>query len=110
MKTFSLLLLIAALSVSLLGCDQKTKEEIREEQREIIAQTYAEHPDDYWENIPEDHHRVNEECVYWVPNGKSYHSVDTCIALINSNTILSGTLDEAESEGKDDPCSKCVGD
>lgn len=53
---------------------------------------------------------LNEEEVFWTPNGKSYHSVDWCYTLENSKTILSGTLDEAIKAGKSDPCSKCVGD
>lgn len=48
--------------------------------------------------------------VYWTPNGKSYHAVDWCYTLENSKTILSGTLEEAKNAGKNDPCSKCVGE
>lgn len=67
-------------------------ESLTEEQQQLI-------------NYPE----LNENCVYWVTNGKRYHAVDWCYTLENSKTILSGTLDEAIAAGKDTPCSKCVG-
>lgn len=50
---------------------------------------------------------AKEETVYWVPNGKSYHSRKTCRTLSRSKTILSGTLSEAIAAGKDDPCDVC---
>ena len=56
-------------------------------------------------NYPE----LDPNKVYWTPNGKSYHSVDWCYTLSRSTDIRCGTLDEAIAEGKDDPCSKCVG-
>lgn len=42
--------------------------------------------------------------VYWTPNGKSYHTTDSCSALAKSKTILSGTIEES---GKNDPCDRC---
>ncbi|MGL5084509.1 MAG: DNA/RNA non-specific endonuclease, partial [Clostridium sp.] len=44
------------------------------------------------------------ETVYWTPNGKSYHTTNSCSTLSRSKTIKSGT--QAES-GKSDPCDKC---
>lgn len=46
----------------------------------------------------------NSEIVYWTPNGKSYHTANSCPTLSRSKTILSGT--QAESD-KSDPCDKC---
>lgn len=56
-------------------------------------------------NYPE----LDEECVYWVPNGKAYHAMDWCYTLWRSKDIRSGTLEEAKKTGKLYPCSKCVG-
>ena len=54
--------------------------------------------------------KFDNECVYWVPKGNSYHAIDWCYTLTqSSNDIRSGTLDEAILAGKTDPCSKCVG-
>ncbi|MEG1416845.1 MAG: MBL fold metallo-hydrolase [Clostridium sp.] len=44
------------------------------------------------------------ETVYWTPNGKSYHSTNTCSTLSRSKVINSGTLSQS---GKSDPCDKC---
>ena len=44
------------------------------------------------------------DIVYWIPNGKSYHSTKSCPTLSRSKTINSGT--QAES-GKYDPCDRC---
>ena len=52
---------------------------------------------------------LDKECVYYVPNGEAYHSVDWCYTLERSKTILSIDYDEAISSGLG-PCSKCVGD
>lgn len=42
--------------------------------------------------------------VFWTPNGKSFHTTDTCSTLSRSKTILSGTISES---GKNDPCDRC---
>ena len=46
--------------------------------------------------------------VYFTPGGGSYHYDKNCRTLSRSKTILSGTLSEAISKGKDDPCDVCV--
>ncbi len=46
--------------------------------------------------------------VYYVPSGKSYHSVDWCYTLRNSKTINHCTYDMTSFFGLE-PCSKCVG-
>ena len=56
-------------------------------------------------NYPE----FDDDCVYWVPKGKAYHSIDWCYTLNRSKDIRSGTLEEAIERGLF-PCSKCVGD
>jgi hypothetical protein len=45
---------------------------------------------------------------YWTPSGKSYHFSSNCTTLKRSSNILSGTLKEAISEGKKDPCNLCA--
>ena len=45
---------------------------------------------------------------YWTPGGKSHHATEDCSTLKRSKVILSGTLDEAFSAGKDDPCDVCM--
>lgn len=85
---------------------------IREENEKIAAEAYEKYKAgaDYWDSVEPNIQPLDEGCVYWVPNGKSYHATSSCVALLNSETICSGDLDEAFSEGKNDPCSKCVGD
>lgn len=46
--------------------------------------------------------------VYWTPNGKSYHSRQSCSTLKRSKTILNGSLNDAFAAGKLDPCNICV--
>jgi len=44
------------------------------------------------------------ETVYWVPNGKVWHTTPNCSTLSRSNNILSGTIEES---GKARACKKC---
>lgn len=46
--------------------------------------------------------------VYWTPNGKSYHNSPNCSTLKRSKTINQGSLSDALSAGKADPCNICV--
>lgn len=46
--------------------------------------------------------------VYWTKTGKSYHFDKNCRYLSRSKNIISGTLKEALSEGKKDPCNECA--
>lgn len=48
---------------------------------------------------------VNEQIVYWVPNGKSYHFTTGCPTLSRSKTILNGPFSTCP---KSDPCDKCA--
>ena len=50
---------------------------------------------------------TKEETVYWVPNGKVWHTTESCSTLARSSTILSGTIDEAQDAGKTRVCEKC---
>ena len=47
---------------------------------------------------------TSSEIVYWTPNGKSYHTTNSCPTLSRSKTILEGTIQES---GKSDPCDRC---
>ena len=64
---------------------------------------------DYWDAVEPNIQNLDLNCVYWTPNGKSYHSTKDCVALLKSTHVISGTLDQAIAAGKTDPCSKCVG-
>ena len=44
------------------------------------------------------------ETVYWVPNGKVWHTTPDCPALSQSSNILSGSI---EDSGKERVCKKC---
>ena len=45
--------------------------------------------------------------VYWTPGGEKYHSTQDCPSLARSNTILSGSISEAQAGGKSEPCKNC---
>lgn len=45
--------------------------------------------------------------VYWVPNGKVYHSTRSCASLHASTSIFSGTVAQAQTAGKRNPCKVC---
>ena len=47
---------------------------------------------------------TNTNVVYWVPNGKVYHSTNKCPALARSKNILSGPLSQCP---KTRPCKDC---
>ena len=51
---------------------------------------------------------VDPNCVYWVPKGEVYHSVDYCPYLNRSDEIKHGSIEEAKREGKNRPCSRCA--
>ena len=46
--------------------------------------------------------------AFWTENGKSYHFSLQCPSLSRSKHILQGTLQEALSAGKTDPCNNCA--
>lgn len=46
--------------------------------------------------------------VYWTPGGKSYHNSRNCSTLKRSKVINNGSLNDAFSAGKYDPCNVCV--
>lgn len=45
--------------------------------------------------------------VYWTPGGEKYHSTQDCPSVARSNTILSGSISEAQAAGKSEPCKNC---
>ena len=47
--------------------------------------------------------------VYWTRWGKSYHLDENCSALTRSETLISGTLEEAFEAKRNDPCDFCAG-
>ena len=106
-------LLLAIFNLS--GCGQASTRQtksVREQNEEIAQKAYDKYEDgeDYWDSVEPNIQSLDEESVYWAPKGKSYQSTQDCVALLRSNTIENGTLAQAVEEGKDEPCSKCVGD
>ena len=85
---------------------------VREQNEAIAEEANKEYKEgkDYWNSVDANIQELNANSVYWVPKGKSYHSTQDCVALLNSSQIINGTLEEAFTIGKTDPCSKCVGD
>jgi len=65
---------------------------------------------EYWMHVKQDIHKVDMYSVYWTEYGKSYHSVEDCVALSRSKDVRNGALTEAITTGHGDPCSLCVGD
>lgn len=47
--------------------------------------------------------------VYWTRWGKSYHLDPNCQSLTRSDTLISGTLEEAFEAKRNDPCDFCAG-
>lgn len=47
--------------------------------------------------------------VFWTRWGKSYHLDENCQALARSETLISGTLEEAFEAKRNDPCDFCAG-
>lgn len=45
--------------------------------------------------------------VYWTPNGEKYHTTRDCPTLSRSKTIYSGTVAEAQANGKSEECKVC---
>ena len=84
---------------------------VREENTKIQSEAKEAYNNgaNYWSSVKTNIQPLNKNCVYWTPNGKSYHSTKDCVALLNSTQIISGTLKQAIAAGKTDPCSKCVG-
>lgn len=50
-----------------------------------------------------------EGTVYWVKNGKVWHTSKNCSSLSRSKDIISGTTDQALNNGKERACKKCEG-
>lgn len=48
------------------------------------------------------------ETVYWTQFGKKYHLDKDCQAIVNSNNIFYGTIDESYEAGRTSPCKFCV--
>ena len=95
-----------------IGWSWHRERSVREENEAIAEKAYQQYleGEDYWDSVEPNIQPLDEGEVFWVPNGKSFHSTEDCVALLNSKTILSGSLSDAMRRGKDDPCSKCVGD
>ena len=45
--------------------------------------------------------------VYWTPNGEKYHTTRHCRTLSRSKTIYSGSIAEAQANGKYEECKVC---
>ena len=50
---------------------------------------------------------VADGAVYFTENGSVWHKDRACASLKRSKQILSGTVEEAEAQGKAAPCKRC---
>lgn len=48
-----------------------------------------------------------QDVVYWTKSGSVWHSYADCGHIKNSNNIISGSVEEAVSEGKSHLCKSC---
>lgn len=73
---------------------------------EYIEDTQAEiNETEYTPEITQVEYSESSRIVFWVPNGKSYHSSEGCPTLSRSKTILNGPLSSCP---KGDPCDRCM--
>ena len=77
-------------------------EDTNEEIKEIDKP--SEEVDEEANNLDDILNLVSEELVFWTPNGKTYHTKNTCRSLSRSKIINSGTVYES---GKDFKCENC---
>lgn len=47
---------------------------------------------------------IQEDIVYWTPQGKHYHKIQNCGTLLRSKVINHGSIDQS---GKSTGCNKC---
>lgn len=104
------IIVLIVFAFSLCACSEARVYKDNQEKIEAAKREVEEKGGDFWDNVESDIKPLNPNRVYYVPNGKSFHSTKDCVALMRSKTILHGTLAYVMSIGKDDPCSKCVGD
>ncbi len=52
---------------------------------------------------------VDDATVYWVKSGEVWHLTDKCSSLSRSKNILSGSIEDAISMGKQRACKRCGG-
>ena len=108
-----LILIFIMTSLIVMGCESSSSPDTPEE---VWGDLIEQEGDYIWGTLSEEQQelinypKLDKDQVYWVPDGKSYHSIEWCYTLSNSDTILSGTLEDAIEKGKSDSCSKCVGD
>ena len=50
---------------------------------------------------------ANDGDVFWTPSGTLWHLYYDCSYVVNSNTVLHGTLEEAKTAGKVKECERC---
>lgn len=51
----------------------------------------------------------NTQTVYWVEKGEVWHTKSSCPSLSRSKNIISGSLSDAKSAGKERVCKRCGG-
>lgn len=116
-KIFVLLTMLIAITISIAAC-KVTKQDhgsYPNTPEEVWGELEDHEGGRVWDTLTEEQQalvnypKLDEDCVYWVPKGKAYHSIKWCYTLYRSKDIRSGTLEEAIEMGLY-PCSKCVGD
>ena len=56
---------------------------------------------------PETDPIIDTQIYFWTPSGTKYHIYRDCGYLANSDTVLSGTLEEGMAAGKSGLCKNC---
>lgn len=47
------------------------------------------------------------QIVYWVPDGKVYHTHEDCQTIQHRDDVEIGTIEQAQNEGKNRECKIC---
>lgn len=114
MKKYAFIILIVMMIFISSACSNNTYDS-PDTPEEVWGELIEQEGDYVWDTLTAEQQKLinypdlDEDKVYWVPNGKSYHSIEWCYTLSKSENIISGSIDEAIEKGKTDPCSKCVG-
>lgn len=75
----------------------------------VAISRFTAKPEDMYSQPPQSFAYNENDVVYWVENGKSFHYDKNCYALAKSKNISKSTLWDALEEGKTDPCNLCAG-
>lgn len=87
--------------------EEKEQEEYSTEETASVTTDITENSDNQNEYNGSSDDNENSMTVYWTPDGKKYHVSKGCRTLKNSDTIYSGSVSEAQANGKSEECKVC---